>query len=295
MYEDIGIDKLSPMQISKLLKGGAVRIKKGSQHQMQLSKEQNKKLNRAHMKGSGITIMLDPYQQEMHQSLHGEGLKSNLKKAGKVALGLGALALGHHLGSQLSSQKQTQQIQDQRRQVAQGKGYKGIMEANPFVSEIMGQGLPRHRGRPRKAYASKKGEGFFEDLGRSIKNVGNEVIGDIKKSGRPIASHLIHKGLPIFAGSAGGVLGGLATENPLGAVAGGTAGQYIGEALGDYIGSKTGLGIMEDAVDKVRKMSGLGIVDDAINKARKIAGLGVKKPIMKRKPKKGGALLPAGY
>ena len=89
---------------------------------------------------------------------------------------------------------------------------------------------------------------------------GNEFVDDVRSSGRPIASHLIHTGLPIFTSSAGSVLGGLATENPLGAVAGGMAGKYAGEALGDYIGHKTGYGLKK-----------------------------------KRGKKQGGALLPAGY
>ena len=275
MYDEVGIERLSPMQISKLLKGGSVRVKKGSHHKMNLSKEQHKKLYKAHLRGAGIMIMLDPYQQEMHHHLHGEGLKSNLKTAGKVALGLGALALGHHIGSQLSGHHQTQQVQHQRRQVAQGHGYKGMHEANPFSHEIMGHGLPKHRGRPRKAYSIKKGAGFFDD----VRNVGHEVVHDIQNSGRPIASHLIHTGLPIFAGSAGGVIGGMATANPIGGVVGGTAGTYLGTALGDYIGAKTGYGLLEDAV----------------HTARGIAGLGLKKKRVVRKHKKGGALMPAGY
>ena len=41
MYDEVGIERLSPMQISKLLKGGSVRVKKGSHHKMNLSKEQH--------------------------------------------------------------------------------------------------------------------------------------------------------------------------------------------------------------------------------------------------------------
>ena len=200
-------------------------LSKGSHHKMMLSNEQNKKINKAHIKGSGITLCLDPYQQDMH---------SRVKPS--------------------------------------------------VMAEVAGEGLPKHRGRPRKVY-SQKGDGILDNIkgafrsagdsvksvsqkvkggissvGNVVKSAGNEFVDDVRSSGRPIASHLIHTGLPIFTSSAGSVLGGLATENPLGAVAGGMAGKYAGEALGDYIGHKTGYGLKK-----------------------------------KRGKKQGGALLPAGY
>jgi hypothetical protein len=281
MYENIGIAGLSPNQISKMIRGEGIRIRKGTEHSLALSKEQSKKLHKAHMKDAGYTIHLDPYQQDMHKSMHGEGV---VKKAGQIALGIGAAALGHHLATQIGNQ---QQIRQQKQDISQGRGYKGIPDANPFSHELQGLGLPRHRGRPRKIYSTKKGDGIMKNLkniGRKIagnktiqsiagnktiqaiakvgENVGKEIYNDMLTGGPAVASHLIHTGIPIFAGTAGGVAGGLATENPLGAAIGGAAGQYAGTALADYIGHKTGYGV---------------------------------KKIVRRKPKKGGALLPAGY
>ena len=65
MYHEASIAKLSEPQIKKLLKGERVRVKHGSTHKVHLSAEQHKKLMVAHKKGAGITIQADPYQQEL--------------------------------------------------------------------------------------------------------------------------------------------------------------------------------------------------------------------------------------
>ena len=81
MYSKTNIAKLSKAQISKLLKGHPVRIKSGSGHEISLSKEQYKKLNRAHKKGMGYTLQFDPYQIDMnYEPLRG---KANPKKKGE--------------------------------------------------------------------------------------------------------------------------------------------------------------------------------------------------------------------
>jgi hypothetical protein len=83
------------------------------------------------------------------------------------------------------------------------------------------------------------GQGFFEDLGRSFRD-----------AGRPIASALIHQGIPMALGAAGGMAGALPGSisfNPvvagLGGLAGEQLGQYGGTKLADYIGSQTGYGL----------------------------------------------------
>ena len=80
MYSKTNIGKLSKAQISKLLKGHRVRVKSGTGHEISLSKEQHKKLNRAHKKGMGSTLQFDPYQIDMnYETLRG---KPNPKKMG---------------------------------------------------------------------------------------------------------------------------------------------------------------------------------------------------------------------
>ena len=81
MYSKTNIAKLSKAQISKLLKGNRVRIKSGTGHEISLSKEQHKKLTRAHKKGMGYTLQFDPYQVDMnYEPLRG---KANPKKMGE--------------------------------------------------------------------------------------------------------------------------------------------------------------------------------------------------------------------
>jgi len=81
MYSKTNIAKLSKAQISKLLKGHRVRIKSGTGHEISLSKEQHKKLTRAHKKGMGYTLQFDPYQVDMnYEPLRG---KPNPKKMGE--------------------------------------------------------------------------------------------------------------------------------------------------------------------------------------------------------------------
>ena len=81
MYSKTNIAKLSKAQILKLLKGHRVRIKSGSGHEISLSKEQHKKLTRAHKKGMGSTLQFDPYQIDMnYEPLRG---KANPKKMGE--------------------------------------------------------------------------------------------------------------------------------------------------------------------------------------------------------------------
>ena len=69
MYHENSIEQLSKNQVSKLLNGHKVRIKHGRHHKIHLSEEHSKKLHKAHMKGMGITVQLDPYAIEHNQFL----------------------------------------------------------------------------------------------------------------------------------------------------------------------------------------------------------------------------------
>ena len=73
MYHLQTIDKLSPNQLSKLLKGESVRIKSGTHHKVHLSVEQSKKHHKAHLKGKAVQIRFDPYQIANHAHLRGRG------------------------------------------------------------------------------------------------------------------------------------------------------------------------------------------------------------------------------
>ena len=74
MYYEVGIQKLSENQLSKLRNGHPVRVKLGNHHKICLSVQQLKKLNTASKKGSASTISFDPYQLEAH----GSGILGNI-------------------------------------------------------------------------------------------------------------------------------------------------------------------------------------------------------------------------
>ena len=76
MYHPVRIEQLSHPQILKLLRGHGVRVKHcaSGKHTVKLSKEQHKKLSRAHMKGQGMVLTFDPFQMADHEHLRGEGI-----------------------------------------------------------------------------------------------------------------------------------------------------------------------------------------------------------------------------
>ena len=73
MYHKVKIGQLSNTQISRLLNGHGVRVSTGSNHEIELSKEQLKKYMKAHEKGKAITLTMDPFQMQAHQFLRGSG------------------------------------------------------------------------------------------------------------------------------------------------------------------------------------------------------------------------------
>ena len=80
MYHEVGIQKLSDNQLSKLRNGHPVRVKVGNHHKICLSVQQLKKLHKAHQKGSASTVSFDPYQLDAH----GSGILGDIGKKAKA-------------------------------------------------------------------------------------------------------------------------------------------------------------------------------------------------------------------
>ena len=75
MYSPVKIHKLSATQMRKLKKGDKVIIiKSGNDDEINLSAEQAKKFERKSKVGAGLTIQLDPYQQDQ---MSGKGMQSS--------------------------------------------------------------------------------------------------------------------------------------------------------------------------------------------------------------------------
>ena len=83
MYHKASISPLSNTQISKMLNGHSVRVSNGDKHDIELSKEQLKKLSKAHKNGKAMTLTMDPFQIQNHQILRGSGTGGNLKRTAK--------------------------------------------------------------------------------------------------------------------------------------------------------------------------------------------------------------------
>ena len=80
-YAHVGIEPLSHAQAKKLVSGGRVRVKLGTHHKIHMTHAHHKKLHKAHQKGAGIMLELDPYACELNAHLMGEGIGSKLKHA----------------------------------------------------------------------------------------------------------------------------------------------------------------------------------------------------------------------
>jgi hypothetical protein len=67
MYQAIPIKQLSLNQAKNLVKGKGVRVMHdpNSSFKVNMSPQQIKKLSKAHRAGKGMTLTMDPYQQEI--------------------------------------------------------------------------------------------------------------------------------------------------------------------------------------------------------------------------------------
>lgn len=194
MYSPIGIDSLSNAQISKLLKGHGVRVRHGSRHKIHVSTEQHKKIHRAHLKGAGVTLVLDPYQQQMHEELRGCGFFSSLKKG---ATALASNPTVRALGKQAAQSAINYGVQQASPYAAQ-YGLSGVLGsvADAGSAHIAGMGMRKHHVKPKPKHL--KGKGFFGNVGKMAKGaLKNPAIRGLVTSAANQA--LASQGLPPMA------------------------------------------------------------------------------------------------
>lgn len=211
MYVASGLQHLSEVQIKKLVKGEPVRVKAGSHHKVHLSHEQHKKLHKAHAKGAGITLQLDPYQCDAHHHLIGEGflskakalaskayagakkafamapagLKSAVKERALESLRQGAERFAPQIERRLGkigSEAFSHGYDLAQQQVHQFGEEPAIHSMEHLIepqNEIIGSGF-RHRGRPRKhpvggALKMRDLREGAKKFGRAVTRVGQRV------------------------------------------------------------------------------------------------------------------------
>lgn len=185
MYYEVGIQKLSENQLSKLRNGHPVRVKLGNHHKICLSIQQLKKLNKASQKGSASTITFDPYQLEAH----GSGILGDIGKKAKAFIQkyklqdivnpvINKVKKESHKGvSKLSNfaHSKISEIQP----IEQGEGIIGdVLGVLGNVAKTAGFGVARKHSAPKKPKAkARKGKGILTDLAKTaVKSVANKGI-----------------------------------------------------------------------------------------------------------------------
>jgi len=171
MYHEVGIQALSPKQISRILNGHGVRVKAGSHHKMHLSSEHAKKLHRAHLKGSAVTVTLDPYAIE-----HNQHLRSHVGRVAHKALtGKGPKGIKKF-------QKWTTAIGDYLKPVAKpilgaltDQAVNNINAYGDQSASMAGQGLHKYRGTGPKGI--KKFQKWTSAIGDFVKPVAKPILG----------------------------------------------------------------------------------------------------------------------
>lgn len=181
MYHPIGIQQLSHNQIAKLMRGQPVRVKHGSHHKLHVSAEHHKKITKAHMKGAGTTIQLDPYAIDLNRQHLGCGINSAVKNLGR--------AVKHgvrHVG----------------RQIHHGVKHVGRQISNRLESEL--ENLGSHISSASSDLGSHIGS-QFENVGSHIAPVGSGFkrrrqrgrgfVGSLAKhAGKAVAKEAVHQG-----------------------------------------------------------------------------------------------------
>jgi hypothetical protein len=174
MYHKVSISKLSKHQLLRLIKGHKIRVKHGSGHDISLSSAQHTLFERAKKLNKGISIALDPIQQELmthggsfHDAMkrivnkigdHVENTASNVKDkiGGKIRTKDVNKVLGH-VGEELLKVATKTLGKVAERQLAGGELNGEALYAagdNGGSLNVAGSGVKR-RGRPKKTEGGK--------------------------------------------------------------------------------------------------------------------------------------------
>jgi hypothetical protein len=194
MYHKSGVAKLSHNQILKLLRGHSVRIRHGNHHVLHLSKEQHKKMMKAHGNGKQTTICFDPYQMQMHR---GKGFFDKFKPIADKLIDT-ALPVVANIGEKFIAKK----LGLGKKKSHHGEGFTDVINkvsdvalpiatklGERFIAKKLGLGKKKHevvgtalnpagygskrrkRGRPKKARALKFGRGIGDDILKGVQAV----------------------------------------------------------------------------------------------------------------------------
>ena len=219
MYYEVGIQKLSDNQLSKLRNGHPIRVKLGNHHKICLSIQQLKKLNKASKKGSASTISFDPYQLEAH----GSGILGDIGRKAKAFIQkyklqdvvnpvINRVKKESHKGVSKLSNYAHSKINDIQPVDAQGEGLFGdvLGMINPTIGNVaktFGLGVARKHTAPKKTKSKvRKGKGILGSLGNMAnvyavnrwigKGQGEGILTDLAKTA---VKSVANKGIDVGA------------------------------------------------------------------------------------------------
>ena len=175
-YHKIGIQKLSPAQISKFLNGHAITVKHGSHHEIPVSTEQHKKIHSAHKKGKGCRICCDPYQSDMIKS---SGIFDHIKSAVKHIYNSNKEHI-HKIGKNIAHHGIShihQHLAEPVHRHLGEYGRRGLSHLAHYAHERVGRGVKSHHAQHRH---HGHGDGFFDDLVNVGRQAGDAIIAPVK-------------------------------------------------------------------------------------------------------------------
>lgn len=189
MYIPTHVGALSPMQKRKLISGHPVTIKPGKSHVIHLSPENAKKVKKAHEKGKGVRVQMDPYCGECH----GTGVFGDLMKKG-VAVAKSVAK------SQIPAIEHAASQEMIKRGVPAPLASRLTKAAASRASHLLG-GKIKSKKEPKKV--AKKSAKKATKKGGKL-NIGREIVSGLKKIARPAlkkASSLAIQGLTDMSGT----------------------------------------------------------------------------------------------
>ena len=286
MYHPISIDGLSNAQINKMLAGHPVRVKHGKHHQIKVSAEQHKKHVKASQKGKGFTIMLDPYQQEMHQHLRGRGIMSTLKKAyghAKTAYGHAKHAVGHASRFYGENKEVLEPYGNILKKQAHGKVEHYAEKAQPHLTKHLGE-FGSHLGSHASRLAHENIESFgelpVEAYNELPEHLSEQSIVENELEGMGLRRHKVKRT------TRGGMCSSRGGKINFGKLASKASNMAV-KGVSDYAKSKQGQALIQHGI----KLGTNALLAEA--GIPPVAGMGMHKK--RGRPRKGGALYAAGY
>lgn len=291
MYHPVSIDGLSNAQINKLIAGHPVRVKAGKHHKIAVSAEQHKKLSKAHMKGKGVTIMMDPYQQSQHAHLKGCGIMSALKKAAghaRTAYGHAKSAIGHASRFYGENKETLEPYANILKKQAHQKVEHISERAQPHLSKHLGE-FGTHLGSHASRVAHENIESFgeLEPEMPMVHESELEGSGLIRKHKRSMSHLKKMQGGKINIGKVLSKASNMAVSG---------AKSYLKSDAGRQLvnrGITSGLTSLAGATGQPELLMAQPMVSSMADRA--ISGLGMKKRGRPRKLIKGSSLYAAGY